>query len=63
MKATEEQQDVLDQLMRYFVAHRPSENMSVHRGPSHLFTQLWPGRVPTGVYVRMKQEAGLAHDT
>lgn len=52
----------LYQLMRYLVQHRPSENWSVHFDVhGAVMCQRWPGKVPTGVYIRMKEDAGLDH--
>lgn len=62
MKPTEEQHETLHNLLRFLVKHRPSENHSVHLDPrGEILTQVWPHRVPTQVYVRMKEDAELDH--
>lgn len=62
MTPSETQYDILKQLLKRFVRDRPSENHSVHYDVfGQIETQVWPRRVPTAIYIRMKENAELDH--
>lgn len=47
-------------VLRYLVRNRSSENWShLYDVTGQLLSQLWPHRVPTSIYVRMKEDVDL----